>query len=1188
MKKQESGRWWACVGLLTVGVCVVVGAVEGGTPVKQGKGGGETSERKTPKPTVDDLLREELLNEGDVAKAMGKMGKGAKGKWVDPVSGLTHLHVAVGKGKVNVVTALINGGADVNQADAYENCTPIFIAARQGDAAMVKLLLDRGAQVNWKNVWQETALFRAAGAGHEGVVDLLLKRGADAKVKDKFGSTALNRAASTGKVALAMKLKGAGVGVVKTGPQSTLHYAAESGSIEMVKYALAEGCRVGEVDQFGHSALHVAAMGGHEPLVRWLLGQGADVNARSQERFTPLHYAGEWRGNVETVQALLEWGASPVAMTLLEHQAHRLNDAHGVLFQCVTALQLAAISGDAETVTLIADQGVNVNTLAMNPLVSGSTAKVATATGFAERMDRWEAAETLRRRGGVNNGYDKVVPNDTDRVHYMDFTRAMNVWRLPLRKKSLETLRGPGTDAERHQKAGPLGDFGWLSWDLNYYKANHHRGPMLFDMHPGASLGSVNQYLDFGVDINRPDGVSGQTMLYRVAQFGDEPMVELYLRRGADVKAGMHGFDSPLNCAAYAGSPVVAERLVALGAPVFAVGRGRTPWLAGDGTGSTALHAAALAGNAEMVKWLIKQKMDVNITARRGMTPIYCARNLETLKLLVEAGADVGARTDKVNVMAYTAGRRSTVLTHYTALHQAAMQGQAEKVAYLLQNGADANEMEAGGWTALGLARYFENADAVKVLMERGATYVSVAPGAEAGQGDMEEQATVGGEGNGEGMRARDLVDQRPMIQAAVAGDTRAMGEMIARGALVDVRSEFRNGKGLFAINEMTSVAWCTPLQLAAYTGNAGMVEYLLGRGAAINAQEAGELTALEIATLRGHWKVADLLRSKGGLPGEKSLDFRFRAALSAGGRGKPDMAAVQGLLEVGANVNGKDVRGWTALMIAADGGDEELVELLLKKSANVDAWNHGCETALFLAAGRGHAKVVDALIKHEADVKFVFYKAAEAGWTPEAVSALHYGARSGNVNVVQSLFEAGVPFNRTQVGQLVLCAAESGNVEMMMYLVKKGMNVKVTNAVTRKGETAMHVAAIHGKAAMCAWLAENGLRVNAIDKRGLTALHYAYVSPETAEVLIGKGADVEAASRPGFGIEMGGGLSLSRATPLHVAAAQGSVGAVKLLLAKGAKVKTLEGGGMTALGIAEKAGKVEVVAVLRERSTAP
>lgn len=73
--------------------------------------------------------------------------------------GLTPLHLAAEDtdAGVDVATALIEAGADVNATDADGN-TPLHTAASQGNTALIKLLLENGADRVAKNAAGETAL----------------------------------------------------------------------------------------------------------------------------------------------------------------------------------------------------------------------------------------------------------------------------------------------------------------------------------------------------------------------------------------------------------------------------------------------------------------------------------------------------------------------------------------------------------------------------------------------------------------------------------------------------------------------------------------------------------------------------------------------------------------------------------------------------------------------------------------------------------------------------------------------------------------------------------------------------------------------------------------------------------------------------------------------------------------------
>jgi hypothetical protein len=95
------------------------------------------------------------------------------------------------------------------------------------------------------------------------------------------------------------------------------------------------------------------------------------------------------------------------------------------------------------------------------------------------------------------------------------------------------------------------------------------------------------------------------------------------------------------------------------------------------------------------------------------------------------------------------------------------------------------------------------------------------------------------------------------------------------------------------------------------------------------------------------------------------------------------DEDEVKALLDKGANVEGKDKNGRTALMLAAQRGHDEIVKLLLAKGAHADARDRQGWTAYGLAllepVGRGdHA---DVLKEFPAPPKLRL--AVHAAWTP-------------------------------------------------------------------------------------------------------------------------------------------------------------------------------------------------------------
>ena len=110
----------------------------------------------------------------------------------------------------------------------------------------------------------------------------------------------------------------------------------------------------------------------------------------------------------------------------------------------------------------------------------------------------------------------------------------------------------------------------------------------------------------------------GWTPLHLAAHFGQERAVEALLASGADVHArsGNAMQNTPLHAALAGRSRGVAARLLAAGADVNARQEG----------GYTALHEAALLGDANLAQLLLDHGADPTAAAADGRTPAALAR----------------------------------------------------------------------------------------------------------------------------------------------------------------------------------------------------------------------------------------------------------------------------------------------------------------------------------------------------------------------------------------------------------------------------------------------------------------------------------------------------------------------------------------------------------------------------------
>ena len=221
-------------------------------------------------------------------------------------------------------------------------------------------------------------------------------------------------------------------------------------------------------------------------------------------------------------------------------------------------------------------------------------------------------------------------------------------------------------------------------------------------------------------------------------------------------------------------------------------------------------------------------------------------------------------------------------------------------------------------------------------------------------------------------------------------------------------------------------------------------------------------------------------------------------------------VAAVERLLELGANPGARDDRGRSPLHYAARVGCHEAVARLLEAGADPSARDRFGDTPLHLAAAGGFLESIERLLDSGADPN-----AADATYLS---TPLHLAARGNYVEVVAPLIDAGARMDTpNEAGRTPLhVAAAYGHVEMAGALIRLGADL---NYRDHWGETPLHRPVFFQHKETIDLLIEQGASVTAEDEDGNTPLHIAgsMNRDAAARLLVNAGADVEARNREGL-----------------------------------------------------------------------
>ncbi|XP_062592307.1 putative ankyrin repeat protein RF_0381 [Saccostrea cucullata] len=391
----------------------------------------------------------------------------------------------------------------------------------------------------------------------------------------------------------------------------------------------------------------------------------------------------------------------------------------------------------------------------------------------------------------------------------------------------------------------------------------------------------------------------GWTVLHSACHGGSVEIVSFLKEKGMVINTLSNDGESILHKACFYGKFEVCEYLVENYPHLLDVR---------DKSSNTVLHDAARGGNIQIVKLLIKKKMDIYSVQGGGETNLHlCCRSgkLEMCEHLVNHIPDLLEIMDAKG---------------WTAIHSACNGGSVEIVSFLIEKGMDFNALSNDGKTILHIACLNGKFKICVYLVEN---YPHLLDFKDKSSNSVLHDAAWGGN-----VQIVKLLIEKKMDINALQGDGETILHQCCRSGEMEMCEHLVNHfPDLLVIKDTEGL---TVLHSACRGGSVEIVNFLIENGLDLNAVSSDGKNILLIACLSEKFEVCEFL-----------------------------VEICPHLLDLG------DSCGKTVLHYAAWGGNVQIVKLLIEKKMDIYTLLDDCETILHQCRRSGKIEKCEYLMDH-------------------------------------------------------------------------------------------------------------------------------------------------------------------------------------------------------------------------------